>query len=154
MVTVGLVVVGSIVVIVPLLASLAFDAVSLLALVFDPATCISVADNIAQVFVVPISVVLLSGSDATGRVPAQTLVVVRVLTPPSVSTTRSQVNHHSCVQHRLEALDPHVDLLIVFRQQGYELVNDHPRSLGIVYRHVVNLFSLVLDPAEFLADQL
>jgi hypothetical protein len=59
MVTVGLVIVGTIVIKVPLLVSSTLDAVFLLALVFNSTTCISVAYNVTQIFVVPISVVLL-----------------------------------------------------------------------------------------------
>jgi hypothetical protein len=58
MVTAELVIVGTIVVIVPLLTSFALDVVSLLAPIFDLAACISIAYDITQVFFVPILVVL------------------------------------------------------------------------------------------------
>jgi hypothetical protein len=50
-----LIIEGTIIVIVPLLASFALDTISLLAPVFNPVACISVADNIKQVSVVPLS---------------------------------------------------------------------------------------------------
>jgi hypothetical protein len=52
---VSLIIEGTIIVIVPLLASFALDTISLLAPVFNPVACISVADNIKQVSVVPLS---------------------------------------------------------------------------------------------------
>jgi hypothetical protein len=76
----------------------------------------------------------------------QTLVVVRVLTPPPVSVIKGQVNH--C----MEAFDLHAYLLAVFRQQGCELVDDHPQGQGVVCRRVVNLLTLVLNPTKVLAD--
>jgi hypothetical protein len=88
---------------------------------------------------------LLRRSDPAGRVPAWALVVVRVLTLPPISVIKGQVNHCSYVQHCLEVLDLHVDLLTVFRQQGCELFDDHPRCQGIVCWRAVNLFSLVLN---------
>jgi hypothetical protein len=93
---VGLVRVGTVVVIVPFLMSFAFDVVSLLALDFNPAVCISVVYNVAQIFVVPISAALLRGSDAAGGVPAQTLAVVKVMITP-ISVIKSWVNHCSRV---------------------------------------------------------
>jgi hypothetical protein len=123
---VGLVIVGVIIITVPFLASFALDAVSLLALVFDPVTCISIANNIAQVPFILISVVLLRGSDAAGRVPTWSLVVVTVLAQPFVSALWVRVLHGSCIQHGLQALDLRVGILIVLRQQGRQLVDNHP----------------------------
>jgi hypothetical protein len=51
----------------------------------------------------------------------------------------------------MEMLDLRIGLLAVFRQQGCQLVDDHPRGQGIVCRRAEDLLSLVLDPAEFLA---
>jgi hypothetical protein len=65
-VSVGLVIVRAIVIIVPSIVSFVLDAVSLLAPVFNPIACISVAYNVAQVSVVPILTALLRGSDDVG----------------------------------------------------------------------------------------
>jgi hypothetical protein len=73
-----------------------------------------------------LSVVLLRGSDSTSRVPAPALAVVRVLTPPLFSMIKGRVNQCSYVQHCLEVLDLCIGLITVFRQQGCELVDDHP----------------------------
>jgi hypothetical protein len=80
-------------------------------------------------------------------------VVVRVLTPPSVSVLGGRVLTDSRIQHGLEVLDLCVDLLAIFRQQGCQLVDDHPQGQGIMCRHAVDLLSVVLGPTEFLADQ-
>jgi hypothetical protein len=45
-----------------------------------------------------------------------------------------------------------VDFFVVVRQVGCELVNEHSRGQGVVSRRVVDLFSLVLDSANFLSD--
>jgi hypothetical protein len=50
-----LIVEGTIIIIVPLIASFLFHAVSLLALVFYLAACISITDDITQVLVIPVS---------------------------------------------------------------------------------------------------
>jgi hypothetical protein len=55
MVSVRLIVERTIIVIVPLFALFVLDAVLLLALIFNPIACVSVADNVAQVFVILIS---------------------------------------------------------------------------------------------------
>jgi hypothetical protein len=104
----------TIIVIVHLIASFLFDVVSLFVLVFNPVVRISVVDNVVQVPVVPFSslVALLWGSQATGRVLAWALAVVRILTPRPIYTLEGRVNHDSYIQHFLEALD----LLNVFRQ--------------------------------------
>jgi hypothetical protein len=52
--------------------------------------------------------------------------VVRILTLPSLSALGNQVLNDSCIQHGLEALDLHVDLLTVLGQQGCQLVDNHP----------------------------
>jgi hypothetical protein len=59
MVPVGLVVIRAIVIIVPFIVSFTLATVSFLALIFDPVTCISVADNVMQVSLVLVSVALL-----------------------------------------------------------------------------------------------
>jgi hypothetical protein len=65
---VRLIVVRTIVVIVPFIASLMFNAVSLLVQVFNMVARISVVDKVTQVPVVPISFLatLLQGSDVVG----------------------------------------------------------------------------------------
>jgi hypothetical protein len=67
---VGLVIVGAIVIMDPFLTLFVLNAISLLAPIFNPITCISIANNIAKVSFVLISVTLLRESDATGRLPA------------------------------------------------------------------------------------
>jgi hypothetical protein len=86
---VGLVVIRAKVIIVPFLTSFMLHAVSFLAPIFNPVTCISVVDYITQVSFLPIWVMLLRGSDAAGRVPTRALAVVRVLT--SLLSLRSRV---------------------------------------------------------------
>jgi hypothetical protein len=71
-----------------------------------------------------------------------------------VSVVKGRVNHRSCIQHWLEVLDLCINLLTIFKQHGCELVDDHPRSQGIVSWSAVDLFSLVLDQTEFLVDRL
>jgi hypothetical protein len=55
MLSVRLVIIGTIVVIVPLLTSLLFKALTLLTLDFDPAACIFGADNVSQVLIILVS---------------------------------------------------------------------------------------------------
>jgi hypothetical protein len=71
---VRLVIVGTIIIIVPLIALFLFHALSFLAPIFDSVVCISTADDVAQVAVVPTtpSITLLLWSDAAGRVPTGT----------------------------------------------------------------------------------
>jgi hypothetical protein len=55
----------------------------ILAHVFNPATCISGIDDVAQVAIVSVtsSAVRLPWSDATGRVPTKAFSVVIIMTP-------------------------------------------------------------------------
>jgi hypothetical protein len=154
MLPVGLVVVGAIVIAVPFLASFVLDAVSLLAPVFNSVAHVSIVDDITQVSPVPISIALLWWSDVASRVPMLAWAVVSVLTPPSVSMFRGRVLNDSYIHHGLEVLNLRIDLFIVFRQQGCQLIDDHPRGQGIVCRRAVDLLSLILDPVEFLTDRL
>jgi hypothetical protein len=55
MLSVRLVTIGTIVVIVPFFALLLLKTLMLLMLIFDPATCISVVDDIMQISVIPVS---------------------------------------------------------------------------------------------------
>jgi hypothetical protein len=68
MLPVRLVIEGIIIVIVPLIVLLLLVMLLISALVFNPAVCISTADDVAQVMVVPSMpfIVLLWWSDATG----------------------------------------------------------------------------------------
>jgi hypothetical protein len=52
--SVRLVVEGTIIIIVPLIVPFLLNALSLLALIFDPTVCICVIDDVAQVWVIPI----------------------------------------------------------------------------------------------------
>jgi hypothetical protein len=143
MLSVGLVVVGAIEIAVPFITPLVLSVVSFLAPVFNLVACIFDSNHVMQVSAISIPTMLLWWSDATGRVHVRARLVVRVLTPPSFSTHRGQVLNDSCIQHGLEALDLCVDLLVVFRQQGYQLVEDHPQGQGIVCRCAEDLLPLV-----------
>jgi hypothetical protein len=50
-----LVIIGSIVIVVPFFTLLRFEALELLMLVFEPTTCISAADDVVQISVIPVS---------------------------------------------------------------------------------------------------
>jgi hypothetical protein len=104
-----------IIIIVPLDTSLLLRALSLLAPVFNPTTCISAVDDIAQIAVISItpSVALLWWSDAAGRVPTGTLPVVKLVIPDSVFAVVNRVNYSCCIQHRLETLDMCVDFFVI-----------------------------------------
>jgi hypothetical protein len=45
-----------------------------------------------------------------------------------------------------------IDFFIVFRQVGCVLIKEHSRGQGIMSRRVVDMFSLVLNPVDFLSD--
>jgi hypothetical protein len=122
---VGFIVIRAIVIIVPFLTLFTLNKISFLALILNPVVCFSVADDITQVSFIPTLVALLRWSDAASRVPVWNQVVVKVLTPPSVSLLGGGVLNDSRIQHGLEALDLRADLLIVLRQLGCQLVNDH-----------------------------
>jgi hypothetical protein len=55
MLSARLVIIGTVVVIVPLFTLLLFKALTLLMPVFNPAACISAADDIGQISIIPIS---------------------------------------------------------------------------------------------------
>jgi hypothetical protein len=151
-----LIVEGTVIVIVPLLVLFMLDVALHLAPVYNLVACISIVYNITQVLVILVSssAMLLWGSETTGRAPMWALAVVKVLTPHSISMFGNRVHHSNHVQHCLVALNLRVDLLVVLRQEGSKLVDDHPRSQGIVSWRAVDLFSSVFDLAKFLADQL
>jgi hypothetical protein len=125
---VRLVIEGAIIVIVPLITSFLLNTLMLLVPVVNSITCISVADEVAQISVIPIppSAAFLRWSEIDARVPAWTLSVVKLVTPYSTVMVMDWVHHSCCIQHRLEALYMCIDFFIVFRQVGYELVDEHP----------------------------
>jgi hypothetical protein len=93
--SVRLVIGRTIIIIVPLIMSLLLIALRLLAPVIDPATCISTADDVAQVSVILVTALamLLRWSEAAVRVPTQTLPVVKLMTPYFTTTVEDRVNH-------------------------------------------------------------
>jgi hypothetical protein len=52
-------------------------------------------------------------SDATGRFPMGTPLVVIIVTPVSFLLIVGRVHFRCCVQHRMEALNMHIDILII-----------------------------------------
>jgi hypothetical protein len=117
---VRLVIIGTIVVIVPFFTLLLFKTLVLLTPVFDPAACISTANDVTQISVIPASpsAAFLRWSETACQVPVWTLLVVMIMTPCLVITVECRV-HHSCyVHHRLESLDVSSNFMIVFWQEG------------------------------------
>jgi hypothetical protein len=55
MLSMRLVIIGTTVIIVPFFTLLLFEVLTLLTPVFNPATCISVVDDITQISVIPVS---------------------------------------------------------------------------------------------------
>jgi hypothetical protein len=110
-----LVVIGTIVVIVPFFTLPLFEVLVLLTSVFDPATCISTADDITQISVISVSssAAFHQWSETAYRVPTRTLPVVKLMTPCFVVTVECQVNHGCCVQHRLKALHMCINFFII-----------------------------------------
>jgi hypothetical protein len=125
---VRLVIEGTIIIVVHLITLLLINVLLILAPIFDPAACISVVDDITHVSVIPItpSTMLLWWSETTGRVPAPTQPVVKLLTSVSIVMVTNRFHHDCCIQHRLEVLYMCIDFFIVLRQVGCELVNEHP----------------------------
>jgi hypothetical protein len=97
--SVRLVVIGTVVVIVPLFELLLFKALMLLAPVFNPAVCISAADDVAQISIILVSssVVFLRWSETACRVLVRTLPVVMLVTLCFVITVECWVHHGCCV---------------------------------------------------------
>jgi hypothetical protein len=97
--SVRLVIEGTIIVIVPLITSLLLDALMLLTPVVNLVMWISLVDDVAQVSVIPIMplAAILQQSETTGRVPTQTLLVVKLMTPYFAVTVEDRVNHSCCV---------------------------------------------------------
>jgi hypothetical protein len=79
---VGLIIIGTIVIIVPLFTSLLFKVLTLLTLVFDLPTCTIAVDDVAQILVILVmpSAAFLRWSETTSRVPTRTLPVVKLMT--------------------------------------------------------------------------
>jgi hypothetical protein len=128
MLSVRMVIRGTIVVIVPLFTSHLFKAVMLLMSVFNPVACIFAADNVAQVSVIPSlpSATFLWWSKTASQVPARTLPVVKLVTLCFIITVECQVNHGRCIQHHLEAIHMCINLFVVLWQVGSELIDKHP----------------------------
>jgi hypothetical protein len=86
MLPVRLVIVRTIIIKVPFIVLFLLFTLPSLAVVFYSATCISATDDIMQVAVVSVtsSAVLLLWSDATGRIPMKTLLLVIIMTPVSI----------------------------------------------------------------------
>jgi hypothetical protein len=118
---------GTIIVIVPLITSFLLNALMLLAPIVNPVTCISAADDVAQVMVImiPPSAALHRWSETAGQVPARTLSVVKLMTPYLAVTVEDWVDHGCCIQHHLEVLYMCIDFFIVFRQVECELIDEH-----------------------------
>jgi hypothetical protein len=117
---VRLVIVGTIIIIVPLITLFLLRVLLLLVLVFDLTVCISAMDDVTQVTVVPTMplAALLWWSDAIVRVPVGTMPVLRLVSLVSDLTVMDRIHHGCYVQHRLEALNMHIDFFIIFGQMG------------------------------------
>jgi hypothetical protein len=131
--SVRLIVIGTIIEILPFFTLLLFKALMILAPIFYSAACISVADDVAQMSVIPISslAAFLRLSETASRVPVGTLPAVMLITSSFIFTVECQVNQGCCVQHCLEALYVCIDFFIVFWKVGVrggvgELIDDHP----------------------------
>jgi hypothetical protein len=112
---VRLVIIGTIVVIVPFFTLHLFKALALRTPIFYPALCISTADDVAQIFIIPVSslAVFLWWSETACRVSLRTLSVVKLMTPCFIIMVEYLVNYGFCVKHRLEALHVCIDFFIV-----------------------------------------
>jgi hypothetical protein len=112
---VRLVIIGIVVVIVAFFTLLQFKALALLSSGFNLTVCISVADDVVKISVIPIpsSVVFLWWSETASQVPMRTLLVVMLVTPCFVVMVECRVNNGCCVQHHLEVLHVCVDFFIV-----------------------------------------
>jgi hypothetical protein len=102
---VRLVIERTIIVIVPLITSFLLNVLMLLVPAVNSIACISAADEVAQISIIPIppSAAFLRWSEIDGRVPVRTLSMVKLVTTYSTVTVVDWV-HHSCyIQHRLEA---------------------------------------------------
>jgi hypothetical protein len=107
-------------IIVPLIALFLLITLPISVPVFDPATCISSADDVAQVVVVSTTLLsmLLQWSHAAARLPMRTLPVVIFVTLVSVVMIVDWVCYRCSVQHGLEVFNMCIDFLIIFWQVG------------------------------------
>jgi hypothetical protein len=128
MLSMRLVIIGTVVVIVPFFTLLLFKVLVLLPSVFNPAACISAADDITQISIILISssAAFLWWSETASRVNIRTLLVVMLVTSCFIIMVECWVNHGCCVQHHLEALYVCVDFFLVLWQVGGELIDKHP----------------------------
>jgi hypothetical protein len=96
---VRLVVVGAIIVIVPLIALLLLITLMISVAVFNPAVCISIADDVAEVTIVPTipSTTLLRWSDVAGQVSMGTMSVIILVTPVFVLLVMDWISYGYCV---------------------------------------------------------
>jgi hypothetical protein len=62
--------------------------------------------------------VLLTWSDAAGRVLTKTLPVVTVMTLVTVLLVVDRICYRHCFQHCLELLDMHIDFFIILGEMG------------------------------------
>jgi hypothetical protein len=113
---VRLVIIGSVVVIVPFFTLLLFNVLMLLTPVINPIACISAADEVVQISVIPASslAAFLWWSETACRVPVRTLTVVRLVDLCFVDTVECRVDHGCYIQHLLEALNVCINFFIVF----------------------------------------
>jgi hypothetical protein len=115
MLSVRLVIIETIVVIVPFFMLILFKALTLLTPVFNPTVCISIADDVVQILVIPVSssATFVRWSETACHVPVRTLLVVRLVTPCFIIMVECQVHHGCCVQHCLKALHVCIEFFII-----------------------------------------
>jgi hypothetical protein len=120
MLSVRLVIIGTVVVILPLFTSLLFKALVLQTPVFDLAACILAADDVVQVSVIPASpsATFLRWSETASRVPTWTLPVVKLVTTCFIITVECWVNHGCYIQHHFEVLHVCINFFVVLWQVG------------------------------------
>jgi hypothetical protein len=56
----------------------------------------------------------------------RTLSVVKLVTLVSILVDVDRIHHGLHVQHRLEALDMHIEFFIIFGEMGSDLIDEHP----------------------------
>jgi hypothetical protein len=91
---VGLVIEGTIIVMVPLITLFLLNTLMLLGPVVNQVACISSTDDVAQILVIliPPSGTFLQWSETAGRVPTQTLLVVKLMTTYFIVAVEDRVN--------------------------------------------------------------
>jgi hypothetical protein len=95
MLSMRLVIIGTVVVIVPFFMLLLFKALALLTPVFNSVARIPTADDVMQISVIQVlsSAAFLQWSETACRVPVRTLPVVMLVTPCFIIMVEYQVNH-------------------------------------------------------------